>query len=36
MLIHEPWADRCAILGQVMIVIPFGGLYAFLGAAGTP
>ena len=35
MLIYEPWADRYAILGQVMIVILFDGLYAFLGAART-
>ena len=34
-LMHEPWADRYAILGQVLIVILFGGLYAFLGAART-
>jgi hypothetical protein len=29
--LHKTWADRYTILWQVIIVILFGGIYAFLG-----
>jgi hypothetical protein len=29
--LHKTWADRHTILWQIIIVVLFGGIYAFLG-----